>query len=317
MRKVIICFLLLMIIGILPSNANAEDIKIIIDEEEHVFEAAPVITEGRTLVPMRPILEALGAEVAWSPEANTAIGIWEDMELQFPVGNNFVLVENTLMVLDVEIQLREGTTFIPLRFISEFLGYSLDWQQEINTITIYRQDDEPLQYLDIYSTDERVQVNTATYEELKQIEGVSSELASNIINYRVEYGPYPFLTAEDIMEVAGIGEEEFLILKEHITTAYSITGIASWYGDKFHGRRTASGEVYDKNQLTAAHPQLPFGTFVKVTFLQTGESTIVRINDRGPHVGGRIIDLSRMAAETIGLRPHGIGEVEVEILETR
>lgn len=94
----------------------------------------------------------------------------------------------------------------------------------------------------------------------------------------------------------------------------SAEGMASWYGSKFHGRRTSSGELYDQNQFTAAHLTLPFNTLVRVTFLRTGKDVTVRINDRGPHVGGRIIDLSSAAAAEIGLRPHGVGKVRLEVL---
>ncbi len=78
-------------------------------------------------------------------------------------------------------------------------------------------------------------------------------------------------------------------------------GRASWYGEPFHGRRTASGEVFNMNDLTAAHKTLPFGTRLRVRNLATGQDVLVRINDRGPHVRGRIIDLSRAAAAQIGL----------------
>jgi rare lipoprotein A len=79
------------------------------------------------------------------------------------------------------------------------------------------------------------------------------------------------------------------------------SGPASWYGPGFHGRRTASGEIFNTNELTAAHRSLPFGTRVRVTNQRTGRSTVVRINDRGPYAHGRIIDLSRASAEAIGL----------------
>ncbi len=92
-------------------------------------------------------------------------------------------------------------------------------------------------------------------------------------------------------------------------------GIASWYGSEFHGRRTSSGEIYDQYGLTAAHRSLPFGTKVKVTFLRTEKSIEVIINDRGPLKRERIIDLSRAAAEAIGLKPYGIGLVRVEVIE--
>ena len=86
-------------------------------------------------------------------------------------------------------------------------------------------------------------------------------------------------------------------------------GRASWYGEPFHGRRTASGEIFDMNELTAAHKTLPFGTRLRVRNPATGQEVLVRVNDRGPHVGGRIIDLSRAAAEQIGLVQSGVASI--------
>jgi len=90
------------------------------------------------------------------------------------------------------------------------------------------------------------------------------------------------------------------------------TGIASWYGHPYHGRRTASGEVYDMNDLTAAHRGLPFGTRLLVTNLDTGQAVEVRVNDRGPLVEGRILDLSYAAARAIGA--DGVIPVRLRIL---
>jgi len=92
-------------------------------------------------------------------------------------------------------------------------------------------------------------------------------------------------------------------------------GKASWYGGFFHGRRAASGERYDMNEFTAAHKTLPFGTEVLVTRLDNSQSVLVRITDRGPYVAGRIIDLSRSAAEAIGLLGAGVAKVRIDILE--
>jgi rare lipoprotein A len=97
--------------------------------------------------------------------------------------------------------------------------------------------------------------------------------------------------------------------------ADSMRGLASYYADSLHGNKTASGEPYDKNDLTAAHRTLEFGTSVKVTYLKTGKIVEVRINDRGPHVKDRIIDLSGAAANKIGLKEDGIGEVSIEFSE--
>jgi rare lipoprotein A len=92
------------------------------------------------------------------------------------------------------------------------------------------------------------------------------------------------------------------------------TGTASWYGKKFHGRKTANGEIYDMYAMTAAHPTLPLPSYAKVTRPQTGQSVIVRINDRGPFHGGRIIDLSYVAATKLGLIGPGSGAVIVEAI---
>jgi rare lipoprotein A len=92
-------------------------------------------------------------------------------------------------------------------------------------------------------------------------------------------------------------------------------GLASWYGPGYHGKRTASGEVFEQNALTAAHFDWAFGTRVKVTLLSTGRSCVVRINDRFPNHKGRIIDVSRAAAETLGLVGPGTGRVRLEVLQ--
>ena len=92
-------------------------------------------------------------------------------------------------------------------------------------------------------------------------------------------------------------------------------GIASWYGAAHHGRRTASGEIFDMNAMTAAHRTYPFGTRVRVTDLATGRTVVVRINDRGPFVRGRIIDLSRAAAARLGIVQAGTARVRVERID--
>lgn len=95
----------------------------------------------------------------------------------------------------------------------------------------------------------------------------------------------------------------------------SETGLASYYADKYHGRPTASGEVFDMHSLTAAHPSYRFGTRVKVTHLESNRSVIVRINDRGPFVKGRVIDLSLAAAKELRMVKAGLAQVKLEIAE--
>ena len=93
-----------------------------------------------------------------------------------------------------------------------------------------------------------------------------------------------------------------------------LAGVASWYGPGFHGRTTANGERYNMNDMTAAHKSLKFGTKVKVTNDRNGKSVTVRINDRGPYVGSRIIDLSKGAAEAIDMIGSGTAAVTVEVV---
>ena len=100
-----------------------------------------------------------------------------------------------------------------------------------------------------------------------------------------------------------------------VTYDYQETGIASWYGPNFHGKSTANGETFDQNALTGAHRTLPMPTMVRVTNLENGRSIKVRINDRGPFKNGRIIDLSRRAADLLGFRREGTAKVLVEIVE--
>jgi rare lipoprotein A len=95
-------------------------------------------------------------------------------------------------------------------------------------------------------------------------------------------------------------------------TSYDETGIASWYGDDFHGRKTANGEIYDMNAISAAHTTLPMPSYVRVTNLQNNRSLIVRVNDRGPFHDDREIDLSSKAAELLGFRDRGLAQVRVE-----
>ncbi|MGB3225361.1 MAG: septal ring lytic transglycosylase RlpA family protein [Desulforhopalus sp.] len=95
---------------------------------------------------------------------------------------------------------------------------------------------------------------------------------------------------------------------------YSEQGIASWYGGKFHGRKTSNGEVYNMNSMTAAHKTLPMNTMLLVKNLENGKETVVRINDRGPFVRGRIVDLSYHAAKIIGIDRKGISRVQATAL---
>jgi rare lipoprotein A len=98
---------------------------------------------------------------------------------------------------------------------------------------------------------------------------------------------------------------------------YAEKGIASWYGKKYHGRRTANGERYDMHAMTAAHKRLPFGTLILVKNLENGKKARVRINDRGPFKKGRIIDLSYAAARELGMVRKGLAKVKIKVVDRR
>ena len=120
--------------------------------------------------------------------------------------------------------------------------------------------------------------------------------------------PHPAYKVGSPYQVAGI----WYYPKEQ--PDYDQTGIASWYGTQFHGRVTADGEVFDRNAISAAHPTLPMPVNVRVTNLQNGRSIVVRVNDRGPFINGRIIDLSERAADLLGYRAQGTARVRVTFL---
>lgn len=95
---------------------------------------------------------------------------------------------------------------------------------------------------------------------------------------------------------------------------YSVIGMASWYGDAFHGRRTANGEIFDKGSVSAAHPTLPLPSYVRVTNTKNGRSMIVRVNDRGPYHGGRVMDVSQRVAEALSFRGEGTVRVRIDYI---
>jgi len=120
---------------------------------------------------------------------------------------------------------------------------------------------------------------------------------------RSKYGNPPFY---------GVGGRRYAVLQT--AAGYVEQGVASWYGPDFHGGRTATGETYDMNAMTGAHPTLPLPTWVRVTNLENGRSVVVRLNDRGPFAKDRIIDLSRAAAEQLDIVRKGTARVEVRSL---
>jgi rare lipoprotein A len=114
-----------------------------------------------------------------------------------------------------------------------------------------------------------------------------------------------------LLLLAGCASQDDSTIDPH---GYDETGIASFYGSAHQGKRTASGERFDQHDLTAAHRRLPFGTRVKITNLSNDRSVVVRINDRGPHTRNRLVDVSRAAAEQLGMIGNGTAKVRIQDL---
>lgn len=161
------------------------------------------------------------------------------------------------------------------------------------------------------------------------VEGVPTGIAGATVLFMInEAWANQFGQNAELMAIAWVNnlrvalQEKPLSLADAQTHLYGLaqtrnrlTGIASWYGPYFHGRLTAAGERFNQHDLTAAHPSLPFGTYLKVTNLESGRSVLVRINDRGPYVGIRSLDLSREAARCLGSEQAGVVPYEAVIMQ--
>ncbi len=247
--KIKLFTIVLLILTIAFSGAiYANGLSVVVEDEKYDFDPQPINEDGKILVPMRNLFEALDVPIRWDQSSKTVTATLENHEINLCINSNAAFINGEVAELDMSPVLYKGTAFVPLRFISQALGYDVIWDEENRSIAIKKTSDNDIE------------------------------------------------------------EKTFRV-------SHTEEGTASWYGGECHGNKTASGEVFDKNALTAAHRNLPFNTLVLVTFpSESGKSIIVRINDRGPHDKSRIIDLSRAAAEAIDLHKHGIGEVKLEVL---
>lgn len=123
----------------------------------------------------------------------------------------------------------------------------------------------------------------------------------------------PQVTQENIERFYVVHGRKYAVIKS--SQGFAETGIASWYGDPFHGRKTSNGEIYDMHQMTAAHKHLPLPTFVEVTNLHNNKQVVLRVNDRGPFVGNRVIDLSFAAAKALDVIQSGTAQVSIRALD--
>ena len=124
-------------------------------------------------------------------------------------------------------------------------------------------------------------------------------------------------SAVDVSPETSINTNKWMMEKNQThqqTLAYAYNGVASWYGPGFYGNLTANGETYRPGTFTVAHRSLPFGTRVRITNLNNGRSAVARVNDRGPFVGGRIVDLGEGIASHLGVKSSGLADVRLEVL---
>lgn len=235
--------------------------------------------------------------------------------------SDITIIENFEVTIDGQVfkfiqpALEENEeVYLPIRSFLSIFGAQLTWDENENATTISADEKEyliqmDLENLSLYFSEDQVVA-------LKMIDSqvyIPLSCIKEILNYNFAWDKEnKVLQATKKQDTVTVFNN--LPACPEFTVVDSFIGTASWYGGKFHGRKTNSGETFDENALTAAHKTLPFNTYIRVTFLKTNESTIVRINDRGPHVAGRVLDLSKCAAEEIGLKPHGLGEVKVEVL---
>jgi len=137
----------------------------------------------------------------------------------------------------------------------------------------------------------------------------------NIRSWTINCRYYPLILVF-IMYFASCGHSSSRLKKNHsIALHYTEKGIASWYGKDFHGRKTANGEIYDMYKYTAAHKFLPLGSHVKVTNLKNQRSVVLRVNDRGPFIKGRILDLSYTGARELDIVEAGIAPIKLEVVQ--
>lgn len=317
MNKYWCTVILLMFFFSIPVAVSANGIEVEVNGKTVEFINPPRIENGYTLVPMREFFTALGATVSWDGNTKVVIAVKDKVRINIPVGSNVATVDDVPVLVDVPAMLIGGHVYIPLRFAAESLGEKVSWDagsSKVLITTITRTLDSRggtgRDSGNIYAG--KININAAGVDELVRIDGISKEIAEIILAHREAAGPYK--SFGEIKNLPSVNDALFEVLKANLMILYEEKGQGCYYGNEFHRNKTSSGEVYDKNLYTAAHRTLPFGTMVKVTFPETGLSAWVRINDRGPHVPGRIIDLSRAAANAIGLTPFGIGWVEMEVV---
>lgn len=272
-------------------NAEENNLIIAYGDQTIVCENAAIKSGDVTYLPLREVLEAYGLSVSW------AVGEAEEKVLISCGQGRYQLV------LDLKNCLAKGADgtaymlkhesnvlYLPVHFFADVMNCSVKWDRSQELLTI-----DP----------NRKRQAAVIFNE--KTGAVSYKTVVNLPEYQK--------TTAAVSRSSGLESRKTTTVSNAGSAGtYYEQGIASYYGAKFNGRRTSSGEVYDASGYTAAHKTLPFGTVVRVTALWNGSSVDVRITDRGPFVYGRVIDLSTAAANKIGMIGKGIGPVSVQVL---
>ncbi|MBR4944834.1 MAG: septal ring lytic transglycosylase RlpA family protein [Peptococcaceae bacterium] len=263
-------------------NAEETELTILYGKKTVKCENAAIKSGDVTYLPLREVLAAYGASVSW------AVGEAEDKVIVTAGKNRYQMVVDLEKCeaygLDNKVYAlkHEGNVlYLPVHFYTELVNCGLEWNREKCLLTLNDADKK-----------DGVTIFNPTNG------GISYIKVLNLPEYVKTAAPVVSRSSSALQGREGVYE----------------TGTASYYGAKFHGRRTSSGEAYNKDAYTAAHKTLPFGTIVRVTAEWNQKSVEVKINDRGPYSHGRVIDISTAAARELGMISKGVGTVTLEIV---
>lgn len=273
--------------------------------EELSLEESPILREERILVPLKEVLAMEDVGVDWNEEERKASAETEEWSME--VTESGIKIDEEEKESDVPPEIRNDTLFFPLRVLEDLFEQEIEFEEEKKTVRVESEQ---------YAWEEEVEVIeepsvSGKDSQLRELAGTTEEEEEE------EEAPEKSEEPKEKEEPEKDPEQE--------SAEYYQRGVASWYGEKFHGRNTANGEVFNMHDpSTAAHTSLPFDTRVRVENLENGKSTVVRINDRGPfeRSGGewvphstRVIDLSKAAAQEIGMMGSGLAEVKLYIVD--
>lgn len=273
-------------------DAEEETLTVVYCDEKIPCENAAICSGDVTYLPLREVLNAYGLDVSW------AVGEAEDKVILSAGSDRFQL----LVDLDAceaygsdkrvyTLKHEDSILYLPVSFYTDVVNCKTSWDVEASVLTL---------------NDSAKKKEAAIFNPSNG--GISYHKLINLPAYVRTAAPAPVVSRSS--------GSSYRQNDAHASSGGTIfeRGVASYYGAKFHGRRTSSGEAYDKNAYTAAHKTLPFGTRVRVTALWNQKSVIVRINDRGPYTHGRVIDLSTAAARDLGMLSKGLGQVTLEVV---